>query len=264
MQETCVVRVRQRTITFKLSAVAQEEARASNKRGRLMGTATLNSWQCAALMFVMIFVKVAVIATPLQGQEVSISRPSGKAPAIEFEADASRAIPARLMLEQSFQKGPNCGVNALYLFLRLLDKDVTYETVKQQFESVPDQGLSLDALVQAAMHFDVPAIVRGDVSPEALARHLPAIVHLKSSGISGAARSIDHFIVLVAIDENGQYEGFDTTKLTPITYSSGLLARNMSGYVMFGPPRRTLWWTWVGLSIILVVSIEGTRRWFRK
>lgn len=151
-------------------------------------------------------------------------------------------VPARLQLERSFQSGPLCGPNALYLLLRLHGVSVKYEDVVNSIE-LSDEGCSLEDLKQAAAKFGVSSTCRGNVSANSLTNNvLPAIVHLAVDPSNPIDQNRDHFLVITNEDEDSRFHGIDTNAMIPVAYDRGSLAHNLTGNALFvkASPRRKL------------------------
>jgi hypothetical protein len=167
------------------------------------------------------------------GTPVATSEPSPSEFAKLLQRDR---VPIKTPFLAEWQRNNLCGLNSVYLMLRLLNRRVSYATFLAEVEPVNEAGLSLAEMRDLAERLGLPCeVVRG--SPSALDRiSPPAVFHLGEEGPAG------HFVVFYAErpTRTGPVREFTdgTTGLYWDLTDENLawLTRNWSGYVLV--PRR--------------------------
>lgn len=176
---------------------------------------------------ILVFVLLARPTLMAQENAEAAKLPKGL---IKFAKPEGVTTPPRLRLDRSFQSGRNCGPNALYVFLCLRGLAVSYEDVLAEMP-VSDRGVTLAQIETASARLGHTVSLRKGVSPDELTNDvLPAIVHLRSLPPTTDESAVDHFAVLIDV-EDGHFEAVDTTNMMMTGYSASALARNMTGYV---------------------------------
>lgn len=147
-------------------------------------------------------------------------------------------LPDDLVQFREFQTGHLCGPNSIYLFLRLLGKDVGYDTVRRDFD-VRSQGVSVAELKAVAERYGVKTEVRKKVTARELpTAPMPLLVHVLPRAPDGVSPETGHFIVLTRIQSVGTDDaafvasGIDTNNLRPTKFAFKGLEQRMTGYVL--------------------------------
>jgi hypothetical protein len=129
--------------------------------------------------------------------------------------------------------GPECGVNALYVVLRLRDKAISYDDLRA---SVPttDAGANMVDLKCAAAEFGLDMTVVE--SPlRALRPHAPCIIRLSGMFDSHSG----HYVVLANAWKDDELEIIDATTGTVSITNESTIAGVYSGYALVANTRQT-------------------------
>lgn len=135
-------------------------------------------------------------------------------------------IPATLPERKAWQDDSRCGANSLYVFLRLLGKDVDQDDVITRIPC-PEGGASLEVLRQSSGMWGAKTEVV-KTTPSNLRRlPAPAILHLENPGAPGG-----HFVTLAFTSGEEEFATIDGTTGEYLVYQSGSLMRSFSGYAL--------------------------------
>lgn len=154
-------------------------------------------------------------------------------------------VPCKFPKTVSWQKHNRCGLNSVYLMIRLMGGHVSYPDLERAAGSMPPDGLSLSQMVSLAKEFGLDCeVVYGP--PESIAElSPPAVIHLGDPEKSG------HYVCYYHKQLNPRayrfVDGtsgalFDVSAESPSTLSS--FGRDASGYAMI-PRRRS-----VGIAVL--------------
>jgi predicted double-glycine peptidase len=101
--------------------------------------------------------------------------------------------------KQQFQEGMRCGPNALFVLLRYLGIQASYDEIISRVE-IGERGSSLNELARVAEQFSVGLEPRGQIPPEAIAQlPVPSIV-LIDTPATEAGPGLDHYMVFCGVD----------------------------------------------------------------
>jgi len=174
-------------------------------------------------------------------------------PGAEVHASAAEA-PGGLGSE-TWRVAQKCGVNALYVALRLHGKQVDYRELESRLP-VGEDGSTLADMKACARAFGLHAEVV-KATPEALTRcRLPVIAHCEQE----RSRS-GHYIVVMSVTPAGvQFIDGTTTAISTLTTSE--FKQLWTGYLLVFENR--LWWSLLfpGAAILGLCSI-GLATWAR-
>jgi hypothetical protein len=151
----------------------------------------------------------------------------------ELETPSNPNTPKELRFDES-SLGIRCGPHALFAFLRIHRRPVSWEEVLSAVPIEGDTGSSLGQLHLAADRFGVPNAVM-QINPHALATiRLPAILHLEGPEPEKATvRQPDHFALLTGrIPGTTDIRGIDTATGAERVWTLRSLERLMSGYCL--------------------------------
>ena len=96
----------------------------------------------------------------------------------------------------------NCGVNSLYMLLRLWGTNTSYDVVKEGLKA-DKNGISMSELRRVAHTFSLPCQVRRFSSVDQIERcNLPIIAHFNTA-IMDSLTSGGHYVIVLGIDKNG-------------------------------------------------------------
>ncbi len=135
------------------------------------------------------------------------------------------ALPPEMQRSQDWQLGASCGANALFLMLRLYDKDKSVELSDLRRTLAPgERGNSLAELSRHAKAFGLPTeVVRANRDGFRSLR-VPFLVHLRSG---------DRGHMCMIVDQGGGYiHMIDGTTLAPHRTSEADFFKLWSGYAM--------------------------------
>ncbi|MGE3819674.1 MAG: cysteine peptidase family C39 domain-containing protein [Isosphaeraceae bacterium] len=196
----------------------------------------------------MIQARVALPVAVAMG--ITISIPAHSRPSDEIiEVDPSRFPPGleittrvnRVDLRETWQTGPYCGANSLYVLLALKGRDVAYSTLKSEVPTTARGANLVDLKVAAGRHGQVLEVYKttpGELA--ALGKPLIALLGLgKGPEING------HFVVVCGENES-HIDAIDGTTGNLDVIAKPAFAREFSGYVLAepdsGPPAATRPW----------------------
>jgi hypothetical protein len=183
-------------------------------------------------------------------------------------------LPQDLQQFRPFQTGPYCGPNALYLLLRFVGKDVTYEEVLHAF-SPGEHGVSLADIKRVADHYGIDSELRKGISADSLASApMPMILHVSNQVSEKDDAGAGHFILVTGItalrDESSSstVDGIDSNNIVPTRYNMTTLRGRLSGYGLVLVPEGSrgrsllgaLCWTVDGVLVVAIVVVQLRRR----
>jgi hypothetical protein len=154
--------------------------------------------------------------------------------------------------------GRECGLNSLFLLLRLSGHHVTHEQV-QAAVAVGPSGTSLLELQQAASRLGAKTLISRCSMAELLHRPKPVIAyfHLKTPGTQDRT---GHYVVVLGTDETG-VEVIDGTFATSFKYPASQFEAEWSGHILALAPPQT-WVRPLALSAVLGLWVGiGLLRW---
>ncbi|WP_197996077.1 cysteine peptidase family C39 domain-containing protein [Gimesia panareensis] len=132
--------------------------------------------------------------------------------------------------QESHHKEPSrdyfCGVNSLYILLRLLDKEVSYESVLSVIPPDP-QGHSILQLHEAAACFDQDSVICQSTLTRLRKTKTPVIILFKPR----KQQQIGHFVVMTHYADR-RYHTIDPTTSLPYDYTEGQMERLWTGYAL--------------------------------
>ena len=142
--------------------------------------------------------------------------------------------PEFLRFEQGFQRGAQCGPNAVLAMLRAHGVPANLEEVAKRL-AVGDEGASMADMKRVLEQYGLVCKLRKQVSPSELREApLPAIVHLTVPGTSPSEQETDHFALIGPYSEAEEgFLGIDTTSLVRAKFFPRSLTRSMSGKALF-------------------------------
>lgn len=166
--------------------------------------------------------------------------------------------PSYLRFDRPFQQGNRCGPNAMFIFLRLLNKSVRYEEILEQLP-VSEVGCSLEDLKKVGERNGVNLEVR-QLTPEELhTAPKPLILHVQTPKISNEPKEpTGHFTVITKSNPDGSFFGVDTSNAVLTDFTLQYLARNFSGYALVPDTANTWMWSKEGifyLSLLMIVIV---------
>lgn len=161
----------------------------------------LMTWHRLLLTFVMAFAFVAwaggaALAQGQQGTGVP-ALPENKLRASREEPLKTSSPPPveRALAKTIASDAPDCGANALYVFLRLYNVDCSLDEVRQEVP-LTEQGASmLDLKAAAGRHGTRTAVI--STPPTGLVERLPAIARMASEGRTEEG----HYVVVTRADD---------------------------------------------------------------
>lgn len=172
------------------------------------------------------------------GQEQAPGAPGGAAPAPE-------AVGGLALHERA---GRECGLDSLFVLLRLSGHDVTYEQTRAAVPVGP-MGSSLLELQQAASRLGAKTTLSRCSMAELMHRPKPVIAYLKQA--AGPEGGVGHFVVVVSADETG-IEIADSAVATFLKYSPAEFEAEWSGHILAPAPAQS----WVRpLTLTAVVGV---------
>lgn len=140
----------------------------------------------------------------------------------------------------------NCGINSLYLLLRLHGIDLSYEDLTRRLRPTQD-GTSLTQLRDAASSFGFGVRVV-HLTPESLQScPLPLIAHVEMEGV---ANTSGHYVVVTDATLQNVELIDGTTAIMQVIPRSDFI-RRWTGYALIASPRP--WWQ----SVFSVAAIAG-------
>jgi peptidase C39-like protein len=155
-----------------------------------------------------------------------------------------------------------CGVNSLYVMLRMLNRPVTYEQLLKE-TAVGEQGSSAAELARVASLHQVHLTPVHATSSSASRWPLPAIVHLQRQ-----ADFMGHYVLYLG--SNGDtHRLLDCTSGEMSTMPEGDFNTIWSGYVLLrGEPGVQAMTPWISRGWLMVGAIVflgyGVRQWHRQ
>lgn len=162
-------------------------------------------------------------------------------------------LPERLKAEPVWAKGPNCGPNSLFVYLKLLGVNVNYSELSGKCAVDPVSGASVNSLLGIACDYGVKSEVRF-LSPELLPRlPFPLVAHLNNSHSAGAN---GHFLVIFEFrDADRAFGTIDGTSGIVSYRPLDVLSREFSGYVLLPTSdfqRRSKWLLCFATGVVLL------------
>jgi hypothetical protein len=129
--------------------------------------------------------------------------------------------------------GRECGLDSLFVFLRLSGHDVTYDQTRAAVPIGP-MGTSLLELQQAASRLGANTTLSRCSMPELIHMPKPVIAYLPE-GTAGPKGSVGHFVVVLKADETG-VEAADSAVATFLKYSPSQFEGEWSGHLLAPAP----------------------------
>ena len=162
------------------------------------------------------------------------------------EASAAESSASEASVDDDFwqkigRRRAECGVNSLYIFLRLHGLDVSYDQVSQTFPG-DVFGRSLLDLKEAASQFDVDSSVRRCSVADLRKLQLPVISYANASTLwtERETKAIGHFYVVTFADEQWIQYVDGTTGVTH-RVPHHFFAKGVSGHVLVASPPSKAW-----------------------
>jgi len=122
---------------------------------------------------------------------------------IAAPAESNATVPAARLSSTFATRRAACGVNALYLFLRLHGNDLEYSTLEEAIGLSPN-GSTILELRNAAAKFAVPCSVYSFDGPLADLQHetMPVIVYKPQGNVQTQRGPLGHYYVVLGINAN--------------------------------------------------------------
>ena len=159
-------------------------------------------------------------------------------------AEAASPQPVIGALPRSVERpNPECGVNALYIFLRLRGTDCALDQIRQKLPLTAQGANMLDLQRVASEHKVDTAVV--SLSPEQFEDTVPFIARVKAVGTGFEG----HYVVVTRVTGD-QVDLLDSTAGGSVTMPRATFERDFSGYALVeaGGPSGGKW-----LRIVLAV-----------
>jgi hypothetical protein len=178
------------------------------------------------------------------GQEPDAGAPGGAQ-----LADSPTTIPI------SERASRECGLNSLFVLLRLSGHDVTYDQTREVVPVGPS-GTSLLELHQAASRLGVKTAVYQCSMAELVRLPKPVIAYIRPPHPNLLDRP-GHYVVVLTADESG-VEALDSTFAASYKYPTPMWEGEWSGHILAPLPARSWAWPlaltaaagiWVGLGL---------------
>lgn len=134
------------------------------------------------------------------------------------------AIPEGTVSKGYERKSPDCGANALYVFLRIHKRTCSRSEIRGEVP-ITGKGASLLDLQRVARRFKLPCKII-QFSPANIASHLPSILLISQDGTTEG-----HFVVGVSSD-GASIEYIDGTSGKQVTMKVGDFERCFTGYAL--------------------------------
>lgn len=179
-----------------------------------------------------------VLAQPSVNNKPS-SKQSGKVEGVAFDDSGQLYVgtnkmslhrssppPITGVLPKSLEApSPKCGVNALYVFLRLHNVSCSYEDLSRELPLEEKGANMLDLKIVSHSHGCEAEVIQ--IGPFQLAAKLPAVARLASV----STQSEGHFVVVTKMSDSNVYV-VDSTAGGLIKMPRGVFEREFSGYAL--------------------------------
>lgn len=187
---------------------------------------------------------------PLHADGITDALPERSAP-LTPPAREPAIVPASMRWEPKWREKGDCGPTALFVIMRLFNRDASLNDVKARLPTDPHRGCSLDAVREAAASLGLPAKIRF-VRPEMLSRiQGPYICHL-SGGADGAA---GHFMPVLQYSRPKKQFAIIHTDLEKFFWiPEDTLTKRFSGYVLVPEENYGLGWPRFTCASLLIVT----------
>jgi hypothetical protein len=154
--------------------------------------------------------------------------------------------------------GRECGLDSLFVLLRLTGHDVTYDQTRAAVPIGP-MGSSLLELQQAASRLGAKTTLSRCSMAELMHRPKPVIAYLKRA--AGPEAGVGHFVVVVSADETG-VEIADSAVATFLKYNPSHFEEEWSGHILSPAPAQT-WFRPLTLTAVGGVWLGVGLLWWR-
>jgi ABC-type bacteriocin/lantibiotic exporter with double-glycine peptidase domain len=144
-------------------------------------------------------------------------------------SESATTVPDNLQFEPPWRKSGDCGPLALYVLMRLRDREVSVAEVEEVLPFDARTGCSFADITRAAEALDFATEVRF-VNPRQLRQvPYPYILH----GAGSLERGVGHFLVVVGFSpEKSEYYVIDTDYETLRSQTEESILMDFTGYVM--------------------------------
>jgi hypothetical protein len=150
-------------------------------------------------------------------------------------------------LPRHMRAARECGLNSLYLLLRLCGHDVTFEQTREAVPIGPS-GTSLLELQQAASRLGARTTMSRCSMAELVQVPKPVIAHLHPE-MPDSQADAGHFVVVVRADKDG-VEAIDSTFAASFHYSVAHFESVWSGHILAPAPPQT-WARPLALTVVV-------------
>lgn len=187
---------------------------------------------------------------------VAVTVPAGEGSPLANTCDNMKEVtppadtPADLRWDPWWRERGDCGLLALWIFVRLEGHDVTLQDIRRLLQVDPEKGCSLRDLHRVAAELGLPSEPRF-VEPYDVCRlDGPYILH----GVSSIEKNRGHFHLIVCYDsKTARFATIDTTTGKLGWHPKDAILFGYTGYVLLSEKRASQnWHRWAGWSLLVV------------
>ncbi len=143
---------------------------------------------------------------------------------------------------------PDCGVHALYIFLRLHDTNCTLDQLRKRL-TLTEQGANMLQLKEGAAEWGVSTAVV-TLSADQFEPAVPFIARMKTPD----APTEGHYVVVTQVT-NDRITVLDSTAGGTITSPRARFEEEFSGYALIVVEKTSLWY-WVRVVLVVVCVVQ--------